>query len=109
MNLDSGYDEYAFVADLYDHVGPYRSRPDVAFFLNEAVNAGGPVVELGCGTGRVLIPIARAGVEIVGVDSSSHMLSVCRDRLAREPEAVQSRVRLVQADMRSFHVNRRFT
>jgi len=109
MRVASGYDEYAFVAELYDHVGPYRSRPDVAFFLNEAVNAGSPVVELGCGTGRVLIPIARAGVEIVGVDSSSNMLSVCRERLGREPGAVQSRVRLVQADMRHFDIDGRFT
>src|SRR2546428_12597798 len=102
MSVGSGYDEYAFVADLYDHVGPYRSRPDVAFFLNEAVNAGSPVVELGCGTGRVLIPIARAGVEIVGVDSSPHMLSVCRERLGREPEAVQSRGRLARPPPRPF-------
>src|SRR6185295_2933735 len=102
MNLDSGYDSYAFVADLYDHVGPYRSRPDVAFFLNEAVNAAGPVAEIGCGTGRVLIPIARAGIEIVGIDSSPRMLNVCRERLDREEQAVQSRVRLVQADMRTF-------
>ena len=109
MRVGTGYDDYAFVAELYDHVGPYRSRPDVAFFLNEAVNAGSPVVELGCGTGRVLIPIARAGVEIVGVDSSPNMLSVCRERLGREPEAVQSRVRLVQADMRHFDTDRRFT
>jgi len=109
MNLDSGYDSYAFGADLYDHVGPYRSRPDVAFFLNEAVNAGSPVVELGCGTGRVLIPIARAGIEIVGVDASANMLTICRDRLAHEPEAVQSRVRLVHADMRSFDAGQRFT
>jgi len=109
MVIGSGYDEYAFVAELYDHVGPYRSRPDVAFFLNEAVNAGSPVVEIGCGTGRVLIPTARAGVEIVGVDSSPHMLAVCRERLEREPDTVQSRVRLVQADMRSLEIDRRFT
>ena len=109
MRAGSGYDEYAFIADLYDHVGPYRTRPDVAFFLNEAVNAGGPVVEVGCGTGRVLIPIARAGVEIVGVDASTNMLRVCRERLGHEPEAVQSRARLVQADMRSFDIDGRFT
>src|SRR2546422_1837817 len=109
MSVGSGYDEYAFVADLYDHVGPYRSRPDVAFFLNEAVNAGSPVVELGCGTGRVLIPIARAGVEIVGVDSSPHMLSVCRERLGREPEALQSRARPVDPGLRRLHVPRQLT
>src|SRR5262245_23162673 len=105
----TGYDTYALVADLYDHVGPYRSRADIAFFLNEAVNCGSPVVELGCGTGRVLIPIARAGVEIVGVDSSPHMLKVCRERLEHEPDAVRARVRLEQGDMRAFDLGRRFT
>jgi SAM-dependent methyltransferase len=105
----SGHDSYAFVADLYDHVGPYRSRPDVAFFLNEAVNAGSPVLEIGCGTGRVLIPIARAGVEITGVDLSQHMLRICGERLEREPEAVRSRVRLVRGHMRDFDLEQRFT
>jgi len=88
MVIGSGYDEYAFVAELYDHVGPYRTRRDVTFFLDAAVNAGSPVVEIGCGTGRVLIPTARAGVEIVGVDSSPHMLSVCRERLQHEGEGI---------------------
>ena len=109
MVIGSGYDEYAFVAELYDHVGPYRTRRDVTFFLDAAVNAGSPVVEIGCGTGRVLIPTARAGVEIVGVDSSPHMLSVCRERLQHEGEAVRSRVRLVQGDMRSVELDARFT
>jgi SAM-dependent methyltransferase len=55
-----------------------------------------------------LIPTARAGVEIVGLDSSSHMLQVCQARLLAQPEAVQSRVRLVQADMRSFDLAQTF-
>src|SRR5262245_61448271 len=105
----TGYDTYALVADLYDHVGPYRSRADIAFFVNEAVDAGSPVVELGCGTGRVLIPIARAGVEIVGVDASVPMLDICRERLRHEPGPVQAQVTLVHADMRSFALDRRFT
>ena len=108
MSGGNSYDEYAFIADLYDHVGPYRTRPDVAFFLNEAVNAPGAVAEIGCGTGRVLIPIARAGIDIVGIDSSPRMLSVCRQRLDREEETVRSRVRLVEADMRNFSVDERF-
>jgi len=104
MSAGSGYDEYAFVAELYDHVGLYRDRPDVGFFVEAAREAGGPVLEVGCGTGRVLIPTARAGIEIVGLDLSSHMLAVCRARLEEEPEAVRSRARLVQADMRSFEL-----
>jgi SAM-dependent methyltransferase len=106
--LDEPSDEYASIADLYDSVTLYRDRPDVAFFVEEARAAGGPVLEVGCGTGRVLIPTARAGVEIVGLDLSSHMLQVCRDRLAREPEDVLSHVRLVQADMRNFGLARTF-
>lgn len=109
MTGAGGYEEYEFVADLYDHVGPYRSRPDVAFFVDAASKTDGPVLEVGCGTGRVLIPTARAGVDVVGLDLSPRMLTVCRRRLRDEPEAVQSRVRLVEADMRRFDLGQIFT
>ena len=46
-----------------------------------------PQLELGCGTGRVLIPTARAGVDMVGLDLSPHMLQVCQTRVLNEPEA----------------------
>ena len=108
MDLTGGYDEYAFIADLYDHVIPYRTRPDVDFFVEAAQASGGPVLELGCGTGRILIPTARAGVDIVGVDLSQHMLQVCQKRLVSEPEMVQSRVRLMRADMRNFDLAQTF-
>ena len=104
MTDAGGYQEYAFVADLYDHVTMYRDRTDVAFFVDAAANAGGPVLELGCGTGRVLIPTARAGIDIVGLDLSKHMLTVCRKRLQQEAYAVQSRVQLVEGDMRRFNL-----
>lgn len=110
MNSQSGgYLEYAFIADLYDHVVPYRDRQDVAFYVDAAQHARSPVLELGCGTGRVLIPTARAGIDIVGVDLSPHMLAICRRRLTQESAEVQRRVRLVQADMRAFSLNERFT
>jgi len=105
---EAGLDEYASIADLYDHVTLYRDRADIAFFVDAAVQAGGPVLEAGCGTGRVLIPTARAGVEIVGLDLSPQMLGVCRLRLSREPAAVQEKATLVHADMRRFDFGRRF-
>lgn len=108
MDSSGGYDDYPFVAEFYDYVAPYRDRLDVAFFVEMAQEAEGPVLELGCGTGRVLIPTARAGVEIVGLDSSSNMLSVCKEKLAREPEEVQLRVQLVEADMRQFNLGMQF-
>jgi len=108
MSNTGGYEEYAFIADLYDFVVPYRDRPDIRFFVDAAIDAGSPILEVGCGTGRVLIPTARAGVEVVGLDFSSHMLAVCSERLRQQSTDVQSRVQLVQADMRSFDLARRF-
>jgi SAM-dependent methyltransferase len=109
MTEAGGPDEYGFVADLYDHVVPYRDRQDVAFFVEAATRAGSPVLEIGCGTGRVLVPVARAGIEIVGLDASPGMLDVCRRRLGDEPAEVRARARLVQADMRTFDLGRAFT
>jgi len=102
------YDTYTFDAELYDHVIPYCERRDVDFYVEAAGLHGGPVLEIGCGTGRILIPTARAGVDIVGLDLSTHMLDVCRQRLLAEPAQVQSRVRLVQADMRAFELSQTF-
>ncbi|MEE8632806.1 MAG: class I SAM-dependent methyltransferase [Candidatus Bathyarchaeia archaeon] len=108
MESAYGSEEYAFIADLYDHVVPYRDRPDVAFFVEAAKESVGPVLEVGCGTGRVLIPTARAGIEIVGLDSSLSMLDVCRKRLSHEMEEVQARIQLVEGDMRDFELGQAF-
>lgn len=100
--------QYRFVAELYDFVQPYRNRPDIDFFVEAATNAGSPVLELGCGTGRVLIPTARAGVMCTGLDASPHMLAVCRERLDDEPETVRGRATVLQGDMRSFEIDDTF-
>ena len=103
-----GYQEYKFVAEYYDYVAPYRDRQDIAFFVDSALESGGPVLEVGSGTGRVLIPTARAGINIVGLDLSEHMLSVCRENLREEPVEVRERVELIQADMRQFDLKKSF-
>ena len=64
--------------------------------------AGRGVIELGCGTGRVLIPTARAGFEITGLDLSPFMLNECRKKLEKQPENVKARVKLVQGNMTAF-------
>lgn len=101
-------DEYAAIADLYDHVTPYRERPDVRFFVDAARDAGSPVLELGCGTGRILIPTARAGIDIVGLDASPSMLAMCRTAMDRETAPVRGRIELVEGDFRDFNLGRRF-
>lgn len=68
---------YDGIAELYD---PWSRSvtEDIPFYVAEARKAGGPVVELGVGTGRIAIPTAAAGVPVIGVDSSAGMLEVCR-------------------------------
>ncbi len=105
-------DFYAAAADLYDRTFGRAElegeRGDVAFYVQEARQAGSPVLELACGTGRVLIPIAHAGVPVVGLDSSPAMLSAARKKVARLREATRQRIELVEGDMRSFSLRRRF-
>jgi SAM-dependent methyltransferase len=70
---------YDAIATLYD---PWSRSvtEDVDFYVAEARKAGGPVVELGVGTGRIAVPTAQAGVAVIGVDSSERMIAVCRAR-----------------------------
>jgi len=106
MNDHSAY-QTAELAEVYDAI--YAGREDTRFWQAMALaTAARPILELGCGTGRVLLSLARAGHEITGVDLSEHMLDVCRAKLRREPPAVRERVRLLAADMTSFELGRRF-
>jgi SAM-dependent methyltransferase len=104
----SSYDEIPDFGLLYDSVPAYTERPDVGFYVEEAKRAGGRILELGCGTGRILLPIAHAGIEIVGLDSSGHMLERCREKLRGESDVVQSRARLQEADVREFDLGETF-
>jgi len=106
--LESGYDAVESMGELYDHVLPYAERADVEFYADEARKCGGSVLEVACGTGRVLLPIARRGVSITGLDGSPGMLERCRQRLSEEPDEVRRRVTLHQADMRDFDLSETF-
>jgi SAM-dependent methyltransferase len=106
---------YDAIARLYD---PWSRSvtEDVAFYLEEARKAAPPVVELGVGTGRIAVPIAADGIQVIGVDSSPGMLEVCRERAhvagadglvdlrlgdLRDPP-VSERVELVVCPFRSY-------
>ena len=87
----------------------YRGRvEDVRFYVDLAEHAGGPVLEYGCGNGRITLPAARAGASITGVDLSPPMLADLRARLRAEPEEVRARVTLRRGDMRESRLRRRF-
>lgn len=88
---------YDPIADLYDSWSRSVTE-DVAFYVDEARSAPRRVVELGVGTGRLALPIARAGIPVVGVDNSERMLEVCRRRAERA--GVEQLVDLRLGDLR---------
>ena len=92
---------------LYDH--EYRRRrADVNWYRARARSLGGDVLELGCGSGRVLVPLVRDGLHVVGVDASQPMLVRCQERLARLAPSARDRARLVRADFRALPFARRW-
>lgn len=93
--------------DLYEmKLGP---GPRVAaLYVPLAVEGGGPVLELGCGTGDVLLPIARAGVACWGIDMSPAMLARAGTRVAAEEASVGARAHLAEGDMTDFTLPERF-
>src|SRR4051812_22213938 len=81
------YDDAAYYTKTYR-----RRTEDVAGYVKVALQSGGPVLEYGVGNGRIALPIARAGIDVTGVDLSRPMLDDLRAQLASEPASVRSRV-----------------
>lgn len=98
-------DPYETLARFYDleHAG---FSDDAQLYLDFARRTGGPILELGCGTGRLLLPLARAGFETVGLDRSAAMLARAQARL--EAAGLADRVALVRGDMTDFDLGRSF-
>lgn len=102
-------DSYSVTAKYYD--GAYAAKQDLLdlpFYLELAEQIGGPILEVACGTGRVLLPIARKGIEIYGVDNSPPMLKILEKHLTREPHEVRQKVTLHEGDMRDFRLGSRY-
>lgn len=94
-------------ARYYDHAYS-RYKADLACYLALAAESGGPVLELGGGTGRVALALAREGIDVVVVDRMPSMLERARERLAKESAAVRDRIELVLSDVRELALGRRF-
>lgn len=97
---------YRSAAKFYDLFG---SKNDLEFYKELALRCGNKALELGVGTARVAIPLARAGITVVGIDNSDHMLEVAENKLAKEPEEVRNRVILKKGDMRNFDLHQPFS
>lgn len=93
------YDDFADIYDVWCESAPITRR-NHAFYLRRLLACPGPVVELGVGNGRICIEVARRDKAIVGIDSSTAILDLCRQR--SEAAGVAGLLRLVQADFREF-------
>jgi SAM-dependent methyltransferase len=107
--MNDQVDSYHILARHYD--AAYASEQflaDVPFYVDLAKQSGGPVLEIACGTGRVLLNIAREGIEVDGVDNSPEMLRVLNANREREPEDVRARIAIYEGDMRSFRLSKKY-
>ena len=93
-------------SDIYDSLHSWLTD-DISFYVEEATKSGGPVLELGCGTGRIVIPIAQAGISVTGLDLSETMLEMAHKKLS-EPENRGLDIELVNANICDFSLNRLF-
>jgi len=109
LRMIPAIDSYKISAKYYDDA--YTAKQDLhdlPFYLDLARQTGGPVLELACGTGRILLPIARQGIAIHGVDNSAPMLDVLQKNLKREPKDVRELVSIMQGDLRHFRSHRSY-
>ena len=98
-----------FIADYYDESPLVRGRlGDVAFYRDAVDEFGDPVLELGCGTGRITLALGEAGHRVTGLDISARMLERCSHKRAAMRTEGRERVHLVQGDMTRFDLGEKF-
>ncbi|MBE2220014.1 MAG: class I SAM-dependent methyltransferase [Anaerolineae bacterium] len=122
MNQQSSLFSHHSFLTMYNKIAHYYDlthadlTEDVDYILKLVASAGSAqvasagsaqtvsILELGCGSGRLLLPLARAGYHVTGIDNATVMLARAQKRLTAEPEAVQQRVTLLEADMTQFNI-----
>lgn len=92
----------------YDEVFAVTASNDIAWFVAQAQSGGGRVLDLACGTGRIAMALAHAGLNVTAIDNSEGMLEVFRSKLSAEPQPIQTRICIQQARMQSFELADRF-
>ncbi len=99
----SEFDPWAPYYDLIHQGLPGEAQ----YYVEESVRQGGETLELGCGTGRICIPMAMSGARVTGLDNSVRMLQLCRARLKKVGK-IPGTLTLMRSDMRAFDLGRTF-
>lgn len=101
-------DDPLYKPELYDIVTPASFRGDAEWYRSKARQCGGPVLELGAGTGRITLGIAHDGVRVHALDTDPVMLERLTEKLAQQPPEVREHVVVMVGDMRTFTLTERF-
>ncbi|MBU1242754.1 class I SAM-dependent methyltransferase [Myxococcota bacterium] len=107
FDLDEAGSEYYQDAWIYDHDFHWY-KLDAPFYRNMVGSIGGPVLEIGCGTGRLMVPWLKDGLKVTGVDLSEDMLERARQKIARLGKATAANATLIQKDMRKLRFRSQF-
>ena len=99
------YDE--FTAAVYDQEYSVN-KEEILFYMNIAEHTGGPILELGCGTGAILLPLVEKGFTVVGVDSSEFMLNVLKRKIERVNNKNKLKITLFKSRMEDFETSHQF-
>jgi len=94
---------YGFFGWDYEHFNPLREE-EIAWYAAAATKARRPVLELACGSGRLMLALAGKGIAVDGVDLSKRMVDLARKRLAGLPAEMRRRAHVFRADIRAFHL-----
>lgn len=98
---------YTNTAWLYDVDNRDNLHDDIPFYLDYAMKQNGEVLELGCGTGRVSLALAKQGIKVTGLDLSNEMLGVFSQKLEMHPK-LKDKVSIVHENMANFSFDKKF-
>lgn len=113
MNTEvpSFYSRHGLHVQIYDDLTAREwdtPQNDTSFYLEEAIASGGPILELGCGTGRLVIPLLSTGFDVHGLDANTAMLAVARQKRKQLPAEVAKQLQLHHGDMCEFELGQQF-
>ena len=97
------------VVEYYDGIFAVTASNDIQWFVDQARKLGGNVLDLACGTGRIAIALAKAGLDVAALDSSTGMLQTFRDKLQDQSASIQSRINIHKTQMHSFELSSSFS